>query len=130
VDRADRRLFVKTADRSRYEAFFTGAGADIDDVVLWNAEGEVTETSRANLLVRLDGRWWTPPLRCGLLPGVGREILVEQGVVRERQVTIDELAGAERIDVVSSLRGRRSATLVDRVGTASGDVALSAAVPG
>ncbi|HWD24753.1 MAG TPA: chorismate-binding protein [Acidimicrobiales bacterium] len=125
VDRADRRLFVKTTDRSRYDECLFGAGSDVDDVILWNAEGEVTETSRANLAVRLDGRWWTPPLRCGLLPGVGREILLEEGVVEERPVTIDELRGAEGIDVVSSMRGRLAATFVEHVGTVPGLVGLA-----
>jgi para-aminobenzoate synthetase/4-amino-4-deoxychorismate lyase len=113
VDRRDRRLFLKTADRARYDDLAAEVDGDVDDVVLWNLEEEVTETSRANLLVLIDGRWWTPPLSCGLLPGVGRAILLEEGVVDERVITLDALRSAERIEVVSSLRSRRSAIVVD-----------------
>ena len=98
-------------DRRRYDTYLTGTAGDFDDVVLWNREGEVTETTRANLLVEIDARWWTPPIDCGLLPGIGRAVLLEQGAVAERVMTLADLASATRVGVVSSLRGRRSAVL-------------------
>jgi para-aminobenzoate synthetase/4-amino-4-deoxychorismate lyase len=113
VDRRDPRLYDKTTDRERYDAFLPPAGEGIDDVVLWNREGEVTETTRANVLVGIAGAWWTPPVSCGLLPGVGRAIVVEGGTVAERVITREELRTADRLEVVSSLRGRRRAVLVD-----------------
>ncbi len=50
----------------------TARHPDADDVVLTSAAGQVTETTIANLAVRLDGRWWTPPLPAACLPGVAR----------------------------------------------------------
>ena len=82
-----------------------------DDVVLVNTAGHVTETTIANLAVRLDGRWWTPPLSAGCLPGVARGRLVEQGRLAERDLTPDDLRRAESLAVVSSLRGWRAAVL-------------------
>jgi para-aminobenzoate synthetase / 4-amino-4-deoxychorismate lyase len=101
-------LFHKQADRQRYDGF-RRSRPDADDVVLWNEAGQVTETTIANLAVHLDGRWWTPPLSCGLLPGIERARLVEEGVLAERIVTIDDLLGAPDVAVVSSLRGWRLA---------------------
>jgi para-aminobenzoate synthetase/4-amino-4-deoxychorismate lyase len=112
VDRHDHRLFHKTTDRARYDRQLEGRSDAVDDVILWNREGEVTETTRANLLVEFDGRWWTPTLSCGLLPGVGRSVLLDRGVVTERVITVDDLWRADRLEVVSSLRGRRAAHLV------------------
>ncbi|WP_242471920.1 aminotransferase class IV [Blastococcus sp. TML/C7B] len=84
-----------------------------DDVVLTSSRGEVTETTIANLAVRLDGCWFTPPVEAGCLPGVERGRLVEAGVLRERRLTPADLASAEELAVVSSLRGWRPAVLLE-----------------
>ena len=55
----------------------------------------------------------TPPLDCGLLPGVGREIALEEGWLVEGVVSVDDLRRAEAIELVSDVRGRRDAVLVD-----------------
>ena len=103
-------MFHKIRNRERYERRSQTA---VDDVVLVNERGEVTETTIANLAVRLDGRWWTPTLGCGLLPGVERARLLDAGVLAERVITVDELVGAAELAVVSSLRGWRPARLVE-----------------
>jgi para-aminobenzoate synthetase/4-amino-4-deoxychorismate lyase len=82
-----------------------------DDVVLVNERGEVTESCTANLAVRLDGRWWTPPLGSGCLPGVERARLVADGVLRERVLRPADLQRADDLALVNSLRGLRPATL-------------------
>ena len=70
-------LFHKTTLRAPYEAA-SQRFPDADDVVLVNDRGEVTETTRANLAVRLEGRWVTPPLDAGLLPGCERAALLAE----------------------------------------------------
>lgn len=110
VDSADVLLYHKHGDRARYDRFRDGAG-EVDDVVLWNERGEATETTIANLAVQLDGRWWTPPVACGLLPGVERGRLVESGELGERVIRVEELAAAPALAVISSLRGWRPAKL-------------------
>lgn len=105
-------LHHKTTHRLAYEA----ARAECvfaDDSILWNEEGFVTESTIANLAVRLDGQWFTPPVACGLLAGVGRGLLIESGTLRERPIRVDELADAESLALVSSLRGWRPAVLVE-----------------
>jgi para-aminobenzoate synthetase/4-amino-4-deoxychorismate lyase len=111
VNSQDVFLFHKTTNRAVYERASTDH-PDADDVVLWNERGEVTETCIANLIVDIDGELVTPPLSCGLLPGIGRADLMAVGDVRERVVTIDELARARAIWVVNSVRGRQRARLV------------------
>ena len=104
VDPADLGLFHKTTDRRRYVER-SERHPSADDVVLVNLRDEVTETTRANLAVRIDGTWCTPPLGSGLLPGVERGRLVEEGRLLERTITIEELSAADEIATVSSLRG-------------------------
>jgi para-aminobenzoate synthetase/4-amino-4-deoxychorismate lyase len=104
IDSGNPALFLKTTWRDPYERRFARRG-DADDAVLVNERGEVTETTRANLAVRLDGQWWTPPLDSGCLPGVERARLIDLGRLRERVLVLADLARAEELAVLSSLRG-------------------------
>jgi para-aminobenzoate synthetase / 4-amino-4-deoxychorismate lyase len=82
-------------------------------VVMVNEHDEVVETAIASLLYRRDGRWFTPPLSAGGLNGIGRALLVESGEVVEQTLLLVDLAACDEIHVVSSLRGRRPAILVN-----------------
>ena len=53
----------------------------------------MTEGSIANLFVERDGILLTPPLSLGLLPGVLRRSLIEQGRAKEAELTVADLAG-------------------------------------
>ena len=64
-------LYHKTTRRDRYEDHLS-RHPEADDVVLVNEAGEVTETTIANIVARLEGTWCTPPLDSGCLPGVYR----------------------------------------------------------
>jgi len=79
-------VFYKTTDRRIYDAAKArmlhanerlAAGERFDDVLIWNKRGEVTESCIANIAVQIsEGEWITPPVSCGLLPGVMRESLL------------------------------------------------------
>ncbi|MFN5064152.1 MAG: chorismate-binding protein [Pseudomonadota bacterium] len=100
----DPRLFHKTTDRSLYEsAIATVEG--VDDVLLWNERGEITESRIANVVVSLGGRLYTPPVSSGLLPGCLRRELLRVGEVAERPITIAELQRADAVYLANSLRG-------------------------
>jgi para-aminobenzoate synthetase / 4-amino-4-deoxychorismate lyase len=108
VSSSDVMLFHKTTDRQRYDDR-ARRHPTADDVVLVNERGEVTETTRANLAVRLNGQWCTPPLWCGLLPGVERARRLADGRLVEHVVTVEDLLGAPAAATLSSLRGWRAA---------------------
>jgi para-aminobenzoate synthetase / 4-amino-4-deoxychorismate lyase len=111
VDPSDVWLFHKTTRRRPYERR-RERRPDVDDVLLVNDRGEVTESTIANLAVRLDGVWVTPPVNAGLLPGTYRNLLLREGRMTERPVTVDDLRGARELALVSSVRGWRPAALV------------------
>ncbi|MCY4755084.1 bifunctional anthranilate synthase component I family protein/class IV aminotransferase [Pelomonas aquatica] len=102
-------LAHKTTRREAYAGFDKPAGAF--DVMLWNEAGELTECSFGNLAVQIDGRWLTPPLAAGLLPGVLRAELLAQGRIHEARLTRDDLARASALAFFNSLRGWLPATL-------------------
>jgi len=112
VDSRDPLLYHKTTRREAYERR-AASRPECDDVVLVNERGELTESTIASLVVRLDGVPWTPPLDSGLLPGVFRAELLARGELRERVLRPDDLARAEEVWLISSLRGWRRAVLSD-----------------
>ncbi|MET0382230.1 MAG: aminodeoxychorismate synthase component I [Burkholderiaceae bacterium] len=101
----------KTTRRAHYEAF-APASSDVFDTLLWNSRAELTEFTRGNLALRIDGRWRTPALRCGLLPGVARARLLRDGTLDEAVLTKGDLARATAIAFFNSLRGWLAVELV------------------
>jgi para-aminobenzoate synthetase/4-amino-4-deoxychorismate lyase len=91
----------KTDWRDLYENEGTRLGTD--EVVFCNERGEVSEGARSNVFVRRDGVLLTPPLSCGLLPGVLRAELLSQGRAREAVLTPRDLEG--EVWFGNSLRG-------------------------
>ena len=58
------------------------------------------------------GQWFTPPVRCGLLPGTYRAALLRAGRLREGVLRRDELAAVPALAVFNALRGWLAAHLV------------------
>ena len=110
VDPAEVWLYHKTTRREPYERR-RRRRPDVDDVILVNTLGEVTETTIANLAVLLGGVWVTPPREAGLLAGTLRARLLREGRLRERRVRIEEARAASALALVSSVRGWREAVL-------------------
>lgn len=104
-------VFHKTTRREMYETF-RAAAPDADDVLLWNAAGELTETTIANVAFHRRGRWVTPPVHCGLLAGVMRESLLAGGEWIEGIVYKDEIVPGEEIEMANAVRGRWRARLI------------------
>ncbi|MES2325185.1 MAG: aminodeoxychorismate synthase component I [Pseudomonadota bacterium] len=104
----------KTSIRTRYDAAWRDAEAQgAFDALFFNERGELTEGGRSNVFVKLDGRWCTPPLACGVLPGIMRAVVLADPAWNacERVVTRAMLAGAEGLMVCNALRGALPATL-------------------
>lgn len=77
-----------------------------DEVILLNERGEVCEGTITNVFVEGDdGVLLTPPLACGLLPGVLRGELLDGGRAGEALLTADDLTDGRRVFVGNSLRG-------------------------
>jgi para-aminobenzoate synthetase/4-amino-4-deoxychorismate lyase len=110
VDPGETWLYHKTSMREPYDRR-RERRPDVDDVIMLNTRGELTEVTRATLALKLDGQWWTPPLESGCLPGVERARLLEAGRLQERVLRLADLDQANGIAVLSSLRGSRAADL-------------------
>ncbi|MGI8618704.1 MAG: aminotransferase class IV [Gemmatimonadaceae bacterium] len=83
--------------------------AGFDDALFLDIEGHVAEGPISNVMFVRGRKVITPPLTCGILPGITRAITMELGAeqgltVEERPVERDEIAAADEMFYTSSLR--------------------------
>ncbi len=103
VESDEEFLRHKTTERTAYERHQPPAGAF--DTLLWNGKGEITEFTRGNVVVELDGRRVTPPSACGLLPGILRAELLARSEIAEAHVPREALARATALWFINGVRG-------------------------
>jgi para-aminobenzoate synthetase/4-amino-4-deoxychorismate lyase len=98
----------KTSVRNHYdEAWKTAEQQGAFDVLFLNEYGDITEGARSSVMIRLGGKWRTPKLACGLLPGVMRAVMMAASDIdiSEGVITVDELYSADEIAICNALRG-------------------------
>jgi len=85
------------------------------DSLFFSASGWLVEGGRSSVFLRLDGRWWTPPVADGALPGVMRAVMLADPAwaAAERRLTLADLQRAEAVVVCNALRGVLPARLVE-----------------
>jgi para-aminobenzoate synthetase/4-amino-4-deoxychorismate lyase len=110
VDPMNVRMFHKTQDRSVYESRFR-RHKGVEDVILTNPDGNLTESTIANVAVLVEGMWLTPPVTDGLLPGIARKQLIASGDLHEASVSIETATEFGVIALINSVRGWRAAVL-------------------
>jgi para-aminobenzoate synthetase/4-amino-4-deoxychorismate lyase len=101
-------LYHKTTCRDLYASERQRAvDLGYEEVLFTNENGEITEGSITNILIRQGDRLVTPPLRCGLLAGVCREHLRYRhpGVISEQVLHPADLLAADAIYLANSVRG-------------------------
>lgn len=102
---------AKTISRVSYElAGIEARDAGLDDAILATVRGQLGESTRANVFWAREGHLHTPPVSLGILPGVTRNLLVEEfarhGVhVDEHEAPLEVLWDAEEVFVCSTVRG-------------------------
>ena len=79
-------LYHKTTQREMYEKELNEP-KEVDDLIFWNKKGEITESSIGNVAVKINGELITPPISCGLLPGVYRAKLLREGILKEKIIS-------------------------------------------
>ncbi|APO87707.1 aminotransferase class IV family protein [Marivivens sp. JLT3646] len=98
-------LQVKTTNRALYNDARADLPNGVDEWLFLNERDEVCEGTITNIFVVLeDGRRVTPPLTSGLLPGVLRQSLIQNGC-EEQVLTLSDLSKAREIHMGNALRG-------------------------
>lgn len=117
VDPANPFLYHKTTNRQVYDRAWAARLEPpdaVDDVILWNANGEITESTIANVVVDREGNLYTPPVSCGLLPGVFRAHLLDQGIIQEKVISLADYHSAGKVHLINSVRKWRICRIIER----------------
>jgi branched-chain amino acid aminotransferase len=90
----DHRLSILTTAKNR----------GFDEAIVLNLENKVSEAGVSNLLIKIGGKWCTPPLTDGALPGVTRALVIENCDVSVRSIEASEIEDIESAFLIGSLR--------------------------
>ncbi len=80
INSQDRFFLHKTTHRDLYDQARAQALSEgCFEMLFVNQDGDITEGTISNVFVERQDRLLTPPIRCGLLPGILRESLLKTG---------------------------------------------------
>ncbi|KGX91326.1 para-aminobenzoate synthase [Pontibacillus halophilus JSM 076056 = DSM 19796] len=98
-------LYHKTTYRHVYNVHKENAPSDAFSVLLWNERHEITEFTIGNVVLQIDGHYYTPPIQSGLLGGVYRKKLLDEGTIEEKTLYVTMLEQADSIWMINAVRG-------------------------
>ena len=99
-------LYYKTTYRPWYfDSFQKIKNGKVFDEIYFNERGELTEGARSNIILQISGKLFTPPICCGLLNGIYRQKLLDNGKCEEKILYKSDIERAEKIFCVNSVRG-------------------------
>lgn len=95
---------IKSTERGIYDAARAALPEGLDELIFLNENGDLAEGTITNIFLERDGVLLTPPLGCGVLPGVLRAELLAMGRAREAVLRPEDL-GAGPLYLGNALRG-------------------------
>ncbi|MFH1460217.1 MAG: aminodeoxychorismate synthase component I [Candidatus Omnitrophota bacterium] len=101
-------LYHKTTKRKIYDKEFKKySQLGVFDVIFLNNKNEITEGAISNIFVKKNNLYYTPPVSCGLLPGVYRKYFIKKHPkkVKEKILNLNDLKNADNIYCTNSVRG-------------------------
>ncbi|MBB6453519.1 para-aminobenzoate synthetase/4-amino-4-deoxychorismate lyase [Salirhabdus euzebyi] len=105
VDMQNPFLYHKTTYREFYNKHMEGMPSNAYSALLWNEREELTEFITGNLVVAIDGKLYTPPVKSGLLAGTFRQSLLDKKIIQEKILLKKDLPKFDQIWFVNSVRG-------------------------
>ncbi|WP_125395311.1 aminodeoxychorismate synthase component I [Streptococcus oralis] len=104
------KLYLQEADLNQSFTYFKTThrphlSLGEQEKIYHNKSGELLETSIGNLILKIAGKLYTPPINLGILPGIYRQYLLETGQVEEKVLTVPDLDQAETIYGCNAVRG-------------------------
>lgn len=115
TDSHDPFLRHKTTRRDLYDRSIAEARTrGLADYIFQNEVGHLTEGAIHNLFVVKAGKWLTPPLSAGVLPGIYRAHILQTRNAEETTLTPSDLESADELYLANSVRGLRRITRIGR----------------
>lgn len=91
----------KSTDRSALENLFDQR--EVCDDILIVKNGLITDTSKANIALFKDGKWWTP--KAPLLAGTTRQRLLDEQKIFEAEIDVDAIQNFEKLSFMNAMIG-------------------------
>ncbi len=99
VEAPDAEYTYKYSDRSALQELRAQSGECEDIIITQN--GYVTDTSFSNIACLKNGEWYTPSTF--LLNGTMRQMLLDQGQLRETEMTKEQLPEYEKVSLINTM---------------------------
>lgn len=93
----------------------------IDEPLFLNTKGQVAEGATSNIFAVIDGEVVTPPVSCGLLPGVMRDFVLRVTGAKERPLMPEDLMQADEVFSTNSLMGAMPVRSIEEQGVSCGN---------
>ena len=98
---------------NRLEILEQAGLAGFDDAITINSEGNICEGSVTNFIACIDGVWITPPTSDCVLPGIIRQMLIENKLVAVESISVDQVSQITSAFFISSLRLSHAISSID-----------------
>lgn len=99
-------LYHKSTQRNHFaDSIKLIESSVVFDVLYFNQKGELCEGSRSNIVLEIEGIFYTPKRKSGLLGGTLAQALLQSGAIKEKTLKRKHLAKAQRIYCINSVRG-------------------------
>ncbi|MBU0558393.1 MAG: aminodeoxychorismate synthase component I [Bacteroidetes bacterium] len=107
IDSRNKYQYFKTTNRAVYDSEYRKAvKRGCFDVIFLNEKDEIVEGAISNIFIKKGEKLFTPPIECGVLNGCYRRHLLETNPLSsESKICSDDLANANEILLVNSVRG-------------------------
>jgi branched-chain amino acid aminotransferase len=84
-----------------------------DEALVSNTDGNICEGAVSNVIVKIDGRWLTPPISDGVLPGIMRELVIEHFGVDVASISLSRSNEVRSVILLGSLRISQPVASID-----------------
>jgi para-aminobenzoate synthetase / 4-amino-4-deoxychorismate lyase len=109
IHSSNRFLYHKTTNRTLYDKERDKALENgYYEVIFLNENDEVSEGAITSIFIKKGDFFYTPPIYCGLLPGVFRDYFINNSKdypIKEKPLTVEDLQTADAVYVGNSVRG-------------------------
>ena len=106
INSKNKYQYFKTTNRKLYDYELQKfKNEDFYDVIFLNEKDEISEGSFTNIFIKLNNKWLTPKIKCGILNGVYRQYLLnDKTTYSESILKLDNLRNVENIIITNSVR--------------------------
>lgn len=78
---------------------------ELNESIFFNEQGNLCEGCTTNIFIIKDKIIYTPSIKCGLLPGIVRQWVINNFDVIEKKITKEELLNSDEVFLTNSLVG-------------------------